>query len=69
MRSRENQLVVEQAIEKNEAVTSVIVGARRKEQVGQNVGGAGWKISGADMHEIQQALADGIGEDSFPDRL
>ena len=42
----------------NEAVTSAIAGARRKDQVEQNAVGAGWKISGADMHKIQQALAD-----------
>lgn len=45
----------------NPAVTSAIVGARRPEQVAQNIGGAGWRLSESDLAEIEQAYAQTIG--------
>jgi aryl-alcohol dehydrogenase-like predicted oxidoreductase len=42
----------------NDSVTSAIVGARRPEQTEQNVGGAGWKISDADMEKIQHLMSE-----------
>lgn len=45
----------------NSSVTSAIIGARRPEQVEQNVGGTGWKISSEDMEKIQQLIKEIIG--------
>lgn len=45
----------------NPAVTSAIVGARSPQQVEQNVGGMGWRLSDADAAEIDVALkAEGV---------
>lgn len=41
----------------NSAVTSAIVGARRAEQVEENIGGSGWRIASEDMHAIQTFFA------------
>ncbi len=40
------------------AVTSAIVGARRPDQVDENVGGAGWTPTAAELAEIDRALAE-----------
>jgi len=39
-------------------VTSAIAGARRPEQVEETVGGAGWRISDADLAAIDRLLAE-----------
>jgi len=43
---------------KNPAVTSAIVGARKVEQVEENVGAAGFVISDSDMLLIKHELED-----------
>jgi aryl-alcohol dehydrogenase-like predicted oxidoreductase len=45
----------------NPAVTSAIVGARRPEQVAENIGAAGWTLSESDLAEIESAYAEVIG--------
>ncbi len=40
----------------NDAITSAIVGARKQQQVEQDVGGSGWRISPEDMITIEQML-------------
>ena len=42
----------------NPAVTSAIVGARRPEQVAENVGAAGWTLTESELAEIAQAYAE-----------
>jgi aryl-alcohol dehydrogenase-like predicted oxidoreductase len=41
---------------RNSAVTSAIVGARRPSQAIENIGGAGWQLSDADMQTIDNLL-------------
>jgi len=41
----------------NPAVTSAIVGARRPEQIDENVGGSGWEISPEDLQKIEEISA------------
>jgi aryl-alcohol dehydrogenase-like predicted oxidoreductase len=45
----------------NPAVTSAIVGARRPEQVAENVGAAGWALTEDELAEIAQAAAEQAG--------
>jgi len=45
----------------NPAVTSAIVGARRPEQVAENVGAAGWALTESELAEIEQAAAEHAG--------
>ncbi len=40
------------------AVTSAIVGARRPEQVEENVGGVGWQLTVQDLEDIDRAVAE-----------
>jgi len=40
----------------NPAVTSAIIGAKRPSQVEENVGGAGWRLTGEELGEIQDIL-------------
>jgi aryl-alcohol dehydrogenase-like predicted oxidoreductase len=42
----------------NPAVTSAIVGARRPEQVAENVGAAGWTLTESELAEIEAAQAE-----------
>ncbi len=39
-------------------ITAAIVGARNVEQIEQNVGGAGWRISDADMARIEEIFVE-----------
>jgi len=41
----------------NNAVTSAIVGARRSDQVEENIGGSGWRMTSEDMDAIEKYLA------------
>jgi aryl-alcohol dehydrogenase-like predicted oxidoreductase len=38
-------------------VTTIIAGAKTREQVRENIGGAGWKLDEADMAELDEAFA------------
>jgi aryl-alcohol dehydrogenase-like predicted oxidoreductase len=40
----------------HQTITSAIVGARRKEQIEQDIGGGGWVIGEGDMKSIDELL-------------
>src|SRR3989304_3586231 len=50
------QLAIGWVLRRHE-VTSAIVGVRRPEQAGEDVGGAGWQLSDEGLQEIDRALA------------
>ncbi|RMH79048.1 MAG: hypothetical protein D6681_19510, partial [Calditrichaeota bacterium] len=45
------------------AITGAIVGARRPDQIEQNVGGAGWRIPEEDMQAIEAIYRRTVGQE------
>ncbi len=51
------QLAIAWVLTRSE-ITGAIVGARRPDQVEENVGSVGWHLTGEDLDEITRALAE-----------